>query len=146
VRFAYTAGATPNGGSGGINHYNKFNDYYSIPVIDRKNGFAVRIRLKDDNSLVEVRKLSDVKNGVNKVLGKVIIPNDLIYLQGFIIEGYDLYWYTGDTNNKTYREITQFSLKDGSLKKRISCDFGYGSEANTKMVYESLSQSFYTKT
>lgn len=41
VRFAYTAGATPNGCSGGIKHYNKFNDYYSIPVIDRENGLCV---------------------------------------------------------------------------------------------------------
>lgn len=128
VRFPYTAGATFNGGSGGIRRYNKFNDYYTIPVIDRENGFiAFRIRLEDDNSLVELRKLNDVKNGVNKVLGKVIIPNDLFYLQGFTIDGYDLYWYTGDTNNKTYPcEITQFSFKDGSLKKRISCNFGYG--------------------
>lgn len=128
VRFPYTAGATLNSGSGGIKRYNKFNDYYTIPVIDRENGFiAFRIRLQDDNSLVELRKLSDVKNGVNKVLGKVIIPNDLFYLQGFTIDGYDLYWYTGDTNNKTYPcEITQFSFKDGSLKKRISCEFGYG--------------------
>ncbi|MFP7695171.1 teichoic acid biosynthesis protein [Bacillus subtilis] len=128
VRFPYTAGATLNGGSGGIKRYNKFNDYYTIPVIDRENGFiAFRIRLEDDNSLVELRKLNDVKNGVNKVLGKVIIPNDLFYLQGFTIDGYDLYWYTGDTNNKTYPcEITQFSFKDGSLKKRISCNFGYG--------------------
>ncbi|AIC98317.1 teichoic acid biosynthesis protein [Bacillus subtilis subsp. subtilis str. OH 131.1] len=128
VRFPYTAGATLNGGSGGIKRYNKFNDYYTIPAIDRENGLiAFRIRLKDDNSLVELRKLSDVKNGVNKVLGKVIIPNDLFYLQGFTIDGYDLYWYTGDTNNKTYPcEITQFSFKDGSLKKRISCNFGYG--------------------
>ncbi|MEC1807011.1 teichoic acid biosynthesis protein [Bacillus subtilis] len=128
VRFPYTAGATLNGGSGDIKRYNKFNDYYTIPAIDRENGLiAFRIRLKDDNSLVELRKLSDVKNGVNKVLGKVIIPNDLFYLQGFTIDGYDLYWYTGDTNNKTYPcEITQFSFKDGSLKKRISCNFGYG--------------------
>ncbi|MEC0251784.1 phage baseplate protein [Bacillus halotolerans] len=128
VRFPYTAGATLNGGSGGIKRYNKFNDYYTIPVIDRENGFiAFRIRLEDDNSLVELRKLNDVKNGVNKVLGKVIIPNDLFYLQGFTIDGYDLYWYTGDTNNKTYPcEITQFSFKDGSLRKRISCNFGYG--------------------
>ncbi|AUS10890.1 teichoic acid biosynthesis protein [Bacillus subtilis] len=128
VRFPYTAGATLNGGSGGIKRYNKFNDYYTVPVIDRENGLiAFRIKLKDDNSLVELRKLSDVKNGVNKVLGKVIIPSDLFYLQGFTIDGYDLYWYTGDTNNKTYPcEITQFSFKDGSLKKRISCNFGYG--------------------
>lgn len=128
VRFPYTAGATLNGGSGGIKRYNKFNDYYTIPVIDRENGFiAFRVKLIDGNSLVELRKLSDVKNGVNKVLGKVIIPSDLFYLQGFTIDGYDLYWYTGDTNNKTYPcEITQFSFKDGSLKKRISCNFGYG--------------------
>ncbi|MCC2528819.1 teichoic acid biosynthesis protein, partial [Bacillus halotolerans] len=128
VRFPYTAGATLNGGSGGIKRYNKFNDYYTIPVIDRENGFiAFRVKLNDGNSLVELRKLTDVKSGVNKVLGKVTIPSDLHYLQGFTIDGYDLYWYTGDTNNNTYPcEITQFSFKDGSLKKRISCDFGYG--------------------
>lgn len=128
VRFPYTAGATLNGGSGGIKRYNKFNDYYTIPVIDRENGFiAFRVKLIDGNSLVELRTLSDVKSGVNKVLGKVTIPSDLHYLQGFTIDGYDLYWYTGDTNNKTYPcELALFSFKDGKLKKRISCDFGYG--------------------
>ncbi|MBY4605603.1 teichoic acid biosynthesis protein [Bacillus sp. SPARC3] len=128
VRFPYTAGATLNGGSGGIKRYNKFNDYYTIPVIDRENGFiAFRVKLNDGNSLVELRKLSDVKSGVNKVLGKVTIPSDLHYLQGFTIDGYDLYWYTGDTDNKTYPcELALFSFKDGKLKKRISCDFGYG--------------------
>lgn len=128
VRFPYVAGATLTQDSSYIKRYNKFNNYYTIPVIDRENGFiAFRIRLKDDNSLVELRKLSDVKNGVNKVLGKVIIPSDLFYLQGFTIDGYDLYWYTGDTNNQTYPcELALFSFIDGKLKKRISCDFGYG--------------------
>lgn len=105
------------------------------------------MRLKDDNSLVELRKLSDVKNGVNKVLGKVIIPNDLFYLQGFTIDGYDLYWYTGDTNNKTYPcEITQFSFKDGSLKNVSHVILVMGQTANMKMGSESLNPSFYTRT
>lgn len=80
VCFFYIVGVILNGGSGGIKCYNKFNDYYMIFVIDRENGFIVFwMRLKDDNSLVEFWKLSDVKNGVNKVLGKVIILNDLFY-------------------------------------------------------------------
>ncbi|MEC2134678.1 teichoic acid biosynthesis protein [Bacillus subtilis] len=128
VRFPYVAGATLTQDSSYIKRYNKFNNYYTIPVIDRENGLiAFRIKLTDGNSIVELRKLSDVKNGVNKVLGKVTIPSDLSYLQGLAIDGYDLYWYTGDTNNQTYPcELTLFSFIDGKLKKRISCDFGYG--------------------
>ncbi|MBO3796843.1 teichoic acid biosynthesis protein [Bacillus subtilis] len=127
VRFPYTAGVTLNSGSGGIRRYNKFNDYYTIPVTDTKNGLiAFRIKLNDGNSVVELRKLSDVKNNINNVLGTVTIPKDLVYLQGLAIDGYDLYWYTGDTNNKTYpNELCRFSFKDGKLTDRISCNFGY---------------------
>lgn len=59
------------------------------------------------------------------MLGKVIIPSDLYYLQGFTIDGYDLYWYTGDTNSVNHSsELALFSFRDGKLKKRITCDFG----------------------
>ncbi|MGG0774693.1 teichoic acid biosynthesis protein [Bacillus rugosus] len=130
VRFPYTPGATINGGNGGITRYSKFNDKYTIPVIDQKNGLiAFRIKEEGDNSTVELRKLSDVKTGVDKKLGTVKVPSDLLYLQGFTIDGYDLYWYTGDTNSQMYpAELVQFSFKDGALKKRITCDFGRGAD------------------
>lgn len=128
VRFPYTAGATLNGGNGGITRYSKFTDAYVTPVIDQKNGLiAFRIKGSNDDSVVELRKLSEVKRGVNNVLGTVEIPHDLHYLQGFTIDNYDLYWYTGDTNSVSYpAELSLFSFKDGKLKKRITCDFGRG--------------------
>ncbi|WP_144502926.1 phage baseplate protein [Bacillus pumilus] len=128
VRFPYEAGVTLTRDNGLIERYNKFNDLYTIPVIDQQNGLiAFRIRLRDDTSVVELRKLDDIKNGINKVLGKVTIPSDLTYLQGFTIDGYDLYWYTGDTNSVNHpSELALFSFKDGLIKKRITCDFGHG--------------------
>ncbi|MEG7356851.1 teichoic acid biosynthesis protein [Bacillus sp. 0209A] len=128
VRFPYTAGATINGGNGGIKRFNKFTDLYAIPVIDQQNGLiALRLKDSNDDSVVQLRKLNDVKNGIDKLLGEVTVPNDLHYLQGFTIDGYDLYWYTGDTNSVTYpAELSLFSFKDGKLKKRITCDFGRG--------------------
>ncbi|OWV38204.1 teichoic acid biosynthesis protein [Bacillus spizizenii] len=128
VRFPYTAGATINGGNGGIKRFNKFTDLYAIPVIDQQNGLiALRLKDSNDDSVVQLRKLNDVKNGIDNLLGEVTVPNDLHYLQGFTIDGYDLYWYTGDTNSVTYpAELSLFSFKDGKLKKRITCDFGRG--------------------
>ncbi|MEC2401693.1 teichoic acid biosynthesis protein [Bacillus subtilis] len=128
VRFPYTAGATINGGNGGIKRFNKFTELYAIPVIDQQNGLiALRLKDSNDDSVVQLRKLNDVKNGIDNLLGEVTVPNDLHYLQGFTIDGYDLYWYTGDTNNVTYpAELSLFSFKDGKLKKRITCDFGRG--------------------
>lgn len=126
VRFPYSAGATLTGANGSITRYNKFNDKYTIPVIDQKNGLiAFRIKGDNDSSTLELRNLSDVKKGVDKKLGTIIVPTDLTYLQGFTIDGYDAYWYTGDTNSQSYpSELVQFSFKDGALKKRITCDFG----------------------
>ncbi|WP_412095279.1 teichoic acid biosynthesis protein [Bacillus inaquosorum] len=128
VRFPYSAGATITGANGGITRYNKFNDKYTIPVIDQQNGLiAFRIKEVGDNSTVQLRNLSDIKKGVDKILGTVKVPSDLLYLQGFTIDGYDLYWYTGDTNSQAYpAELTLFSFKDGQIKKRITCDFGRG--------------------
>ncbi|MGM0971360.1 MAG: teichoic acid biosynthesis protein, partial [Bacillota bacterium] len=49
VRFPYEAGATMTLDNGLIERYNKFNDLYTIPVIDQQNGLiAFRIRLPDD--------------------------------------------------------------------------------------------------
>ncbi|QXJ47116.1 teichoic acid biosynthesis protein [Bacillus altitudinis] len=127
VRFPYKAGATIKRDSASIERYNKFNDKYTIPVIDQKNGLiAFRTKIKKD-SVVELRDLRQLKKGINKVLGKVTIPSDLYYLQGFTIDGYDLYWYTGDTNSVNHpSELALFSFKDGLIKKRITCDFGRG--------------------
>ncbi|WP_332606877.1 teichoic acid biosynthesis protein [Bacillus spizizenii] len=128
VRFPYSAGTTLTGANGGITRYNKFNDKYTIPVIDQQNGLiAFRIRGAGDSSTLELRNLSDVKKGVDKKLGTIEVPSDLTYLQGFTIDGYDAYWYTGDTNSRNYpSELVLFSFKDGALKKRITCDFGRG--------------------
>ncbi|MCM3140391.1 teichoic acid biosynthesis protein [Bacillus safensis] len=128
VRFPYVAGTTMTRDNGMIERYNKFNDLYTIPVIDQQNGLiAFRMSIDGTSSVVELRNLADVKNGVNKMLGKVTVPNDLHYLQGFTIDGYDLYWYTGDTNSVNYpAELALFSFRDGLLKKRITCDFGRG--------------------
>lgn len=126
VRIPYTPNAVLTEQSSSIQRYSKFTNAYVLPAVDQVNGLiAFRIKRDGDNSTVQLRKLSDVKSGIDKVLGTVVIPDDLFYLQGMTIDDYDLYWRTGDVNNANYPdEITLFSFKDGYLKKRISCNFG----------------------
>lgn len=124
VRFQYK----PNTTLTSFTTYNKFTKEYLTPTIDQHNKYiAFRVSPTIGNMYVELRKLSDVQNGVDNLLGRVGIPSDLSYLQGFTIDGYDLYWYTGDTNSVQYpNEITQFNFMDGQIKKRMTVDFGLG--------------------
>lgn len=136
VRFKYTPGSTLNENSASLTRYNKFTSGYAIPTVDQKNDLiALRTRSSemDKGNVVTLRKLSDIKNGVNKVLATVNIPDEIGYLQGFTIDGYDLYWYSGDVNEENHpSEITLFDMNDSTIKRRIRADFGQGIEG----VYE----------
>ena len=124
IRFKYV----PNTALTSFTTYNKFTSEYVTPAIDQHNKYiALRATKSDGSMYVVLRTLSDVQNGVDNVLGRVDIPADLSYLQGFTIDGYDLYWYTGDTNSVEYpNEITLFDMRTGQIKKRMTVDFGIG--------------------
>ncbi len=134
VRFPYQPGKEIFFDDESIEVFNKFNDVYTICVTDQKNK-RIALRYSDElgQQIVELRNLDDIKNGIDNLLGKVKIPNELSYLQGITIDDYDLYWRVGDTNSVLYDdEIVLFSFKDGREKDRIKCYFG----KNTDGVYE----------
>lgn len=133
ARAEYTGGKTINSVAE-VTTYDKFNTEYTSVCTDPKNGLiAFRKSGTSANDVIELRKLSDIKAGVNKVLASITIPSDLMYLQGMALDGYTLYWRTGDSNSATYPdEITMFDFNTGTIKKRITCSFG----KNEKGVYE----------
>ncbi|MEK4827819.1 teichoic acid biosynthesis protein [Niallia sp. FSL W8-0951] len=133
VRVQYKGGTTINSVEE-TTIYDRFNNHYTSVVTDVQNGLiAFRINATGKNDVIELRSLSDVKKGINKILGSVTIPSDLMYMQGMTIDNYDLYWRTGDTNSANYPdELCLFSFIDGKIKKRITCSFG----KNNQGVYE----------
>lgn len=124
IRFRYV----PNTTLTQYTTYNKFKDVYMTPIVDQHNKYiAFRFTPSDKVTYLELRRLTDVQNGVDNLLGRIDIPADLAYMQGASIDGYDLYWYSGDTNSVEYpNEITQYSFTDGQIKKRFTVDFGKG--------------------
>ncbi|WP_139822776.1 phage baseplate protein [Tuberibacillus sp. Marseille-P3662] len=127
VRFPYQPGTTVDGSE--MAEYNKFNDLYTTPAIDQKNDtIALRVTNKHDTQSVELRRLQDVKNGVDEVLAKLDIPEEYTQtMQGMTIDGYDLYWYTGDSNKDGIADpwrIIRFDMRTGKIKGIVECDFG----------------------
>ncbi|MCR1833050.1 teichoic acid biosynthesis protein [Oceanobacillus caeni] len=126
VRFKYVGGTTYNENSPEIARYENFSATNTTPAVDEKNGFIAFRVGSGSNQVIELRNLEDIKTGVDLVLASLSIPSDLTYLQGFCIDGYDLYWYTGDSEGLYPNEITLFDLQTGTIKKRITADYGYG--------------------
>ncbi|WP_338079185.1 hypothetical protein [Aquibacillus halophilus] len=124
VRFKYEAGLTLNEASSALTRYDKFTNEYVNPTIDQKNNTIV-FRVGIGQSKIELRSLNDVKNGINQLNHSFLIPDDLEYFQGMSLDGENLYWYTGDVNSVTHdREITLFDFSKGTIKKRVTVDFG----------------------
>lgn len=135
TRFAYQAGTTINYSLPSITIYNKFNTAYTSVVTDQKNGrIAFSYTNSSGNLVVELRNISDVKSGINTILGTVTIPSNLISVKGFTIDDYNLYWRSGDANGTTYPDtITLFSFTDGSTTKTVS-SYTFGHDTNG--IYE----------
>jgi hypothetical protein len=136
VRYKYVPGAIYNQNSPELVEYNRFTTEYVSAFTDQQAGLiAFRIKAGDVQT-VQLRRISDVKAGIDSVLGTVLIPPGdaaLDYFQGATIDGDDLYWNTGDNNGATYpHEITRFSFTTGEIISRITVDFGRNSDG----VYE----------
>lgn len=100
---------------------------YVIPVCDEENNYVAYRYTTGGVQRIERRKISEVKTGVDKVYGTIDIPAELDYMQGFCIDGDDMYWRTGDTNDATTLDyIVRFSFVDGKEKQRLRCKFGAG--------------------
>lgn len=90
-------------------------DTYFTPVVDAVNGYML---IRRGDLKCELRSLNDIKNGVDKILYTVTIPdserNESRASQGSVSHGTILYWYSGVTS--TTARVTKYDFKTG---KRI---------------------------
>ncbi len=131
VRFPYVANTTLNSG---VNFYNKFTDLYVTPTIDYVNNFILfRVTLGDGTQKLELRRLSDVKNGINNVLHSMTIPQrDVNTMQGVASDGYDIYWYNGSSAEPNNSWIIKYDIRTGKEISRLNCTFGKGIDGKYK--------------
>lgn len=131
VRFPYKPNTTL---SGGVQVYSKFTDLYVTPTIDYVNNFILfRVTLNDGSQKLELRKLSDVKNGINKVLHSMTIPHDDVNtMQGVASDGYDIYWYNGSSADHNNSWIIRYDIRTGKEISRLQCTFGKGVDGKYK--------------
>ncbi|GGE51624.1 hypothetical protein GCM10011391_33020 [Pullulanibacillus camelliae] len=127
VRVPYQPGVIIDGSE--ATTYNSFTPYYMTPITDQKNQrIAFRITDPEGRQVIELRRLEDVKKGVNHVLGRLQIPRQYTQtMQGVTIDGESLYWYTGDSNvdgiSVPWR-IIRFNMRTGKVDGVLKCDFG----------------------
>ncbi|MFP7299097.1 hypothetical protein [Neobacillus niacini] len=127
VRFKYIGGATYTPSSPSLERYsdliNTDPKVQIAPSIDNKNGkIAVRQRVGKKQK-VDVYNIEDVLNNRNRKLYSFDVPTDLSYLQGLSLDGKFIYWRTGDTNGKKFKDlVTVFDITTGNivLKEQIT--------------------------
>lgn len=59
--------------------------------------------------------LDDAIANKNNPLYTINIPDELHYLQGFFLDDGYLYWYTGDTNSKSYPNLITVFDSDNKI-------------------------------
>lgn len=109
---------------------------YITPVINEHEGLMLfRIEYPKDEwearnsrNYIEVRRLKDIDNRVDKVLYKVDIPMKLTEktqpMQGVTFDAENLYWYTGDSDPNIPNFVTVFDLKTGKELYQKQADVG----------------------
>lgn len=127
ARLPYRANETVTIDDPNLVKYSSWGLGYIVPTTDERNDYVAYRYTENNVQKIQRRKISEVKAGINKTYGIISIPAELDYMQGFCIDGDDLYWRTGDTNNATTQDyIVRFSFVDGLEKQRIPCSFGAG--------------------
>ncbi|GAA6823899.1 hypothetical protein HpBTM60_25210 [Helicobacter pylori] len=112
---------------------------YITPIINEHEGLILyRIQYpqsewttRDAANYIEVRKLSDVDNHVDKVLYKMDIPLRLTSggdptqpMQGVAFDDSKLYWYTGDSDPASPNFITVFDYTTGKQLYQKQANIG----------------------
>lgn len=111
---------------------------YMTPLINEHEGLMLyRIEYpksewttRNARNYVEIRRLEDIDNRVDKVLYRMDIPMDLTNgdigqpMQGVAFDDGILYWYTGDSNPDVPNFLTAFDLKTKKQLWQKSADFG----------------------
>jgi hypothetical protein len=138
VRFKYVAGATYTSASPEITSYSNFGNGESVyPSVSNEYIILCRNLGTGNSWRVEKRNLADVKNGIDAIVNQITIPTSNLWMQGFAVDGDNLYWYTGDTNGTNYpQKITIYSLLSGSEVTNISLDFGESTKGTAEENYK----------
>lgn len=111
---------------------------YITPVINEHEGLILfRIEYpkseqetRNARNYIEVRRLEDIDNHVNKVLYRMDIPMRLTSnetgqpMQGVTFDDNKLYWYTGNSDPAIPNFITVFDLKSGKQLYQKACNIG----------------------
>jgi len=125
IRYPYMAGATITPTSPSVQRYSTFQNGPFYPAVDQANDIMAFRLGTEGVQRIEIRKLSDVKNGVNKVLHSFAIPPELLYLQGMAVFKDRFYWLTGDSNGVNYPiELTEFDVTTGRILSRRRLNYG----------------------
>ncbi|MDW4215508.1 hypothetical protein QI212_05680 [Staphylococcus saprophyticus] len=131
---------------------------YMTPSINEHEGMIMyRIQYPESEwdvrgsaNYVEVRKLSDVDNRVNKVIYKMDIPRRLTQgaqpMQGCAYDDGKLYWYSGDSDPNVPNFVTVFDLKTGKQLYQKQADVGkIGNEFPGNFAEAEGIQMYYDK-
>lgn len=131
---------------------------YMTPSINEHEGMIMyRIQYPESEwdvrgsaNYVEVRKLSDVDNRVDKVIYKMDIPRRLTQgaqpMQGCAYDDGKLYWYSGDSDPNTPNFVTVFDLKTGRQLYQKQADVGkIGNEFPGNFAEAEGIQMYYDK-
>ncbi|WZK93793.1 minor structural protein [Staphylococcus phage SpP] len=111
---------------------------YITPIINEELGqILYRIQYPESEwssrgsmNYIEIRNLSDVDKGIDKVLFKIDIPMRLTDskigqpMQGVTFDHEYLYWYTGDSDPAIQNFLTVFNLKTGKQEYQKVVDIG----------------------
>lgn len=131
---------------------------YMTPSINEHEGMIMyRIQYPESEwdargsaNYVEVRKLSDVDNRVDKVIYKMDIPRRLTQgsqpMQGCSYDDGKLYWYSGDSDPNVPNFVTVFDLKKGKQLYQKQADVGkIGNEFPGNFAEAEGIQMYYDK-
>ncbi|WP_436870226.1 phage baseplate protein [Staphylococcus shinii] len=131
---------------------------YMTPTINEHEGMIMyRIQYPESEwdargsaNYVEVRKLSDVDNRVDKVIYKMDIPRRLTQgaqpMQGCAYDDGKLYWYSGDSDPNVPNFVTVFDLKTGKQLYQKQADVGkIGNEFPGNFAEAEGIQMYYDK-
>lgn len=109
---------------------------YVVPLINEPEGLMLyRVEYpkaewasRDSMNYIEIRKLSDIDNGIDNVLHKMDIPLSLASadtpMQGVAFDAKTLYWYTGKSDPNAEKLLTAFDLESGTKLYQKKVDFG----------------------
>jgi hypothetical protein len=151
VRFKYRANVTYTPQSPEIENYSYLIDTQSSmqisPAIDNKNR-KIAVRQRDGikkTQWVNVYNLDEVLSHKNPIANTIIIPEYLLMLQGLSLDGDYLYWRTGDSNERKFKDLVSvFDVNSGDLVAQKQVTSGWNSNSDKRFYREPEGIFLYT--